>query len=159
MKKGEIILILLIGVIFSGCQKKKEDAPPPNYPHVEGTWNGNGTDDAIGYFNLAADITQSNDQAAGQFTMAGTVATIKGDINIVFGPQGGNNVRTLTLTRNTWTVNDPANVGRVCAATMTLTPNTASITGSFTSFHYTVTDCQGGVWQGGANMTKMTRGN
>jgi len=148
------VLLLAVATLATvGCSKK-EDAPKPYYPHVAGSWSGNGTDDAIGYFNFGVDMTQSSDQAAGTFTMTGGVATVKGDFSVVFGPQGGNNVRSLTLTRQTWTVNDPTNANRVCAGTLTVRSGSTFITGSAVSFYYTMTDCQGGTWTGGANLHK-----
>ena len=154
----KIILIGILGLASTACSKK-EDAPKPYTPHVAGSWAGNGTDDAVGYFNLGVDLTQSNDSAAGDFTMVGGVATIKGTISIVVGPQGGNNLQKLDLTRVTWTVNDPANAGRVCAATMSVRPGSTFMTGSAVSFFYSVTDCQGGIWTGGANMHKIAGTN
>ncbi len=156
MKK--LLLIAILGLLTTACSKK-EDAPKPYTPHIAGSWAGNGTDDAIGYYNLGADITQSNDSGAGDFTMAGGVATIKGNISIVVGPQGGNNLQQLNLTRVTWTVNDPANANRVCAATMTVKPGSTFMTGSAVSFMYTMTDCQGGTWTGGANLHKVAGTN
>lgn len=158
MKNSRMILFLLVAFLAVGCSKK-EDAPPPSYPHVSGSWAGNGTDDAIGYYTLGVDMTQSGDQAAGHFTMTGGVATIKGDFNVIFGPEGKGNVKTLTMTRQTWTINDPANANRVCAGTLTLVPYTSTINGSFVSFGYTMSDCVSGTWNGGANLSKITRGN
>lgn len=158
MKKGEIVLFLLVAFLASGCSKK-EDAPKPNDPHVAGVWSGNGTDDAIGYYNIGIDLTQSNDSAAGTFTMAGSVATIKGNVIMDFGPVGTGNVRSLALDRKTWTVADPANANRVCIATMTLTPHTGQTNNTFMKFSYQVTDCAGGTWFGGANLTKMAGTN
>lgn len=142
----------------AGC-RKKEDAPPPNFPHAAGVWNGTGTDDAIGFFNIAMDLTQSAESAAGTFTMAGGVATVKGNVLTAFGQVSTTNVSSLTLARTTWTVSDPANAGRVCAATLTLTPYTGQLSSTFMSFHYTVTDCQGGTWFGGANLHKIAGTN
>lgn len=156
MKK--LLLIGILGLLTTACSKK-EDAPKPYTPHVAGSWAGNGTDDAIGFYNLGVDITQSNDSAAGDFTMAGGVATIKGNISIVVGPQGGNNVQKLELTRVTWTVPDPAQANRVCPATMTVKPGSTFMTGSSVVFSYAVTDCQGGTWFGGANLHKVAGTN
>lgn len=152
--KLRILLLLAVATLATvGCSKK-EDAPKPSYPHVDGLWTGNGTDDAIGFFNFSVDMIQSNDQGVGTFTMAGGVATVKGDFSVIFGPQGGNNVKALTLTRKTWTVTDPANANRVCAGTLEVMPGSTFITGSAVSFHYKMTDCQGGTWDGGANLKK-----
>ncbi len=159
MNRFRIVLLLAVATLATvGCQKK-EDAPPPYYPHVSGTWSGNGTDDAIGFFNFGVDMTQSGDSAAGTFTMTGGVADVKGDFAVRFGPQGGNNVQSLTLTRSTWTVTDPANANRLCAATLTVKSGSTFITGSNVSFHYSMTDCQGGTWFGGANLHKVAGTN
>lgn len=156
MKK--LLLILVLGLLSVGCNRK-EDKPSPRSPHVAGVWQGNGTDDAIGYYNLSVDMGQSQDSAAGTFTMVGDVATVTGDFYVSFGPAGGNNVRTLTLTRQNWTVADPANANRVCAGTLTVRGGSTYITDSALSFHYTMTDCQGGTWNGGANLRKSAGTN
>ncbi len=156
MKK--LLMILAIGFLATGCSKK-EDAPQAQTPHVAGTWAGSGTDDAIGYFDLSADLTQSGGSASGTFVMAGSVATINGNLALAIGPAGGNNVQSLALTRTTWTVADPKNAGRVCAATMTVRPGTTFMTNAAVSFMYTMTDCQGGTWTGGANMKKIAGTN
>jgi hypothetical protein len=156
--KNKAFLIVLLGLFTAACSKK-EDAPPPYTPHVAGSWTGNGTDDAIGYYNISADLAQSNSSASGDFTMSGPVATIKGTISIVLGPQGGNNLQQLTMTRVTWTVNDPANTNRVCAATMTVQPGSTYFLSGSTVFSYSVTDCQGGTWSGGANLHKIAGTN
>lgn len=159
MKNSRMILFLLSAFIFTvGCSKK-EDAPAPNAPHVGGMWTGTGTDDAIGYYTIGLNIDQSADSAAGTFTINGTVATIQGNVAMQFGNIGGNNINSFTLTRSTWTVNDPANANRVCSGTLTLNPHTGQTSSSYMAFHYNVTDCAGGTWQGGANLTKMIRNN
>lgn len=156
MKRLAFLLPLVL--LASACSKK-EDAPPAQVPHVAGTWSGNGTDDAIGFFNVSMDITQSGDSAAGTFTMAGSAATITGDVSIALGPQGGNNLQALSFARKSWTVADPANAGRVCAAAMIVQPNVNAMTGSAVSFRYSMTDCQGGTWAGGANLHKIAGTN
>lgn len=158
MSRLGVLLLVVATFATVGCSKK-EDAPKPYYPHVSGSWTGNGTDDAIGYFNFGVDMTQSNDMAAGSFTMTGDVATVKGDFRVVFGPQGGNNVKELVLTRKEWTVSDPTNANRVCAGDLTVRAGSTFITGSNVSFHYTMTDCQGGTWTGGANLRKTVATN
>lgn len=156
MKK--ILMIFVMGLLATGCSKK-EDAPKPYTPHVAGSWSGNGTDDAVGYYDIAVDLTQSGDSASGDFTMAGGAAVVKGTVSIVVGPQGGNNLQKLEFTRVTWTVADPANAGRICPSVMTVRPGSTYMTGSSVSFHYSVTDCQGGTWGGGANMKKIAGTN
>lgn len=156
--KTKLLLIVALGLMTIGCSKK-EDAPKPQTPHVAGSWSGNGSDDAVGYFDIVADITQSGDSAAGDFTMTGGVATIKGTIILVVGPYGTGNVQSLTLTRKTWNVADPSNANRVCAADLTLVPGTATMSGSQVSFHYKFTDCQGGTWYGGSNLSKIAGTN
>ena len=158
VKRGVLLLVAGATFALAACSKK-EDAPPPNYPHVSGMWTGNGTDDAIGYFNAGIDMTQSAESAAGTFTLAGSVATIKGNVAIAFGQVSQTNMNSFTLTRTTWTVADPANANRVCAATLTLVPHTGQISNTYMAAHYTMTDCQGGTWQGGLNLTKMARTN
>ncbi len=159
MKTLNRILVLgLLGLLTSACQKK-EDAPKPYTPHVAGSWAGNGTDDAIGFYNISTDISQSGDSASGDFTMVGGAATIKGTISIIIGPQGGNNLQQLNMTRVTWTVNDPSNAGRVCAATMTVKPGSTYFLTNSTVFSYSVTDCQGGLWFGGASLKKIAGTN
>jgi hypothetical protein len=91
--------------------------------------------------------------------MTGSVATVNGDIKLSFGPLKGNNLNSLQMTRTTWNVPDPANVTRVCAATMSISPNMTFITDDSVSFHYTMTDCQGGTWYGGANLAKVAGTN
>lgn len=156
MKK---LSLLLLGLTLTiGCSKK-EDAPAPNNPHVAGVWSGNGTDDAIGYYNITATLVQSGNQASGTFTMAGTVATINGNISMSFGAIGGANMGAISLQRTTWTVGSPSNANRVCLATLTITPGTGSISNTATAFHYSMTDCQSGTWNGGANMQKTAGTN
>lgn len=155
MKK--LLLIAVLGFLTTACSKK-EDAPKPYTPHVAGTWVGNGTDDAIGFYNLAVDLTQSGDSASGNFTMAGAV-TIKGTVSVVIGPQGGNNLQQMIFTPTSSTVNDPALAGRVCSAPMTVRPGSTYMLSGSTVFGYTVSDCQGGTWGGGANMKKTIASN
>ena len=153
MKLRTVLLLAVATLATVGCSKK-EDAPKPSYPHVAGVWSGSGTDDAIGYFSFGVDMIQSNDQGVGSFTMSSAIGTVKGDFSVIFGPQGGNNVKSLTLTRKTWNIPDPQYQNRVCAGTLTVTPGSTFITGSAVSFHYKMTDCQGGTWDGGANLHK-----
>jgi hypothetical protein len=151
-------LILALGILATGCSKK-EDAPPPNNPHVAGSWVGNGTDDAIGYYNLAVDLTQSGNSASGTFDMEGGAASVKGNVLMTFGAMVGNNLQSMGLTRTKWTVADPSNSNRVCSATLTVNPGSTFITDTAVSFGYTMTDCQGGTWSGGANLHKIAGTN
>lgn len=150
--------ILTLAALATGCSKK-EDAPKPYTPHIAGSWSGNGTDDAVGYYNIAVDLVQSGDSASGDFTMAGAVATIKGTVSVVIGPQGGNNLQQLVFTPTSATVNDPANANRVCSAAMTVRPGSTYMLSGSTVFSYTVSDCQGGTWGGGANLKKIAGTN
>jgi hypothetical protein len=149
---------LIVALALCACQKK-EDAPAPNVPHVAGAWAGTGTDDAIGFYNLSMDLTQSGGSAAGSFTMTGGVATVTGNVFLAIGPQGGNNLQALRLTRIGWTVNDPANAGRLCTGDLTVRAGSTAMTSSAISFQYTVTDCAGGLWTGGATLTKRAGTN
>lgn len=159
MKKNTILALALMGALLSACNKK-EDAPAPNNPHVAGAWTGNGTDDAIGFYNLSVNLTQSGNSASGSFTMAGAVATVSGEILVSFGAlNGGNNLESMALTRKQWTVPDPQNANRVCAATLTVKPGSTFITSSAVSFFYTMSDCQGNTWGGGANLHKVAGTN
>lgn len=148
-----IYLLAVLAVV--GCNRH-EDRPAQNVPHVAGQWVGTGTDDAIGFFNIEMTLTQSNTSAVGTYTMVGAVATIHGDARLDISPYGGTNLR-ITLVRTNWTVNDPANSNRVCNASLVSSP--ASITNGATSFHYTMSDCQGGTWIGGATLTKSAGTN
>lgn len=143
-------------VALSACHKK-EDAPGPSVPHVAGNWVGTGTDDAIGYFNISMDLTQSDRSAAGTFTMSGTVATVTGNVTMNVGAQGGSNLTGLVLTRVHWTLNDPTNANRLCAGELTALPS--SMTSGAVNFHYSMSDCQTGTWNGGANLTKQAGTN
>ena len=145
---------LLILLAICACSKK-EDAPKDTTPHVSGSWSGNGTDDAIGYYNVSMDLTQSGGTAAGTFTMAGGVATVQGNVTLAVGPQAPNNLQSLKLTRVSWTVADPVNANRLCVGDLTVRRASTSMTSGAIVFHYTMTDCQGGVWDGGANLTKQ----
>ena len=153
-------LLILLGLAFlSSACSKKEDQPAAQVPHVGGSWSGTGTDDAIGFYNLSVDLTQSGDSAAGSFTMAGAAATVKGTITLMVARQGGNNLQAMNLARATWTVADPQNAGRLCAGTLTVQPNSTFMTDSAVSFAYSFTDCQGGTWGGGANLHKIAGTN
>lgn len=156
MKK--LLLIGILGLLTTACSKK-EDAPKPYTPHISGSWAGNGTDDAVGYYNIGVDLVQSGDSAAGTFTMVGGVATIKGTVSVVIGPQGGNNLQQMIFTPTSSTVNDPNLAGRVCSAPMTVRPGSTYMLGGSTVFSYTVSDCQGGTWGGGANLKKIAGTN
>jgi hypothetical protein len=161
MKRFGVVVIVVASMSFAGCSKK-EDAPKPYTPHVAGSWSGNGTDDAIGYFTIGVDMAQSGDSASGTFTMNSAIGSVKGDFMVGIDPQGtagGKNLRSMTMTRRTWNIPDPANQNRVCAATLSLVRGTGMMTSSATEFHYTMTDCQGGTWVGGANMRKDVASN
>jgi len=60
-------LLLISALALVGCNRH-EDAPAPYVPHVAGQWAGNGTDDAIGYYNWSVVLAQSNSTASGTFT-------------------------------------------------------------------------------------------
>jgi len=141
--------------ILTACDKR-EDNPKPSSPHVAGSWVGTGTDDAIGFYNISMDLTQSGESASGTFTMAGDVGTVTGSLSMGIAPQTANNMR-LTLSREHWTLTDPANSSRLCIGTLTAKPS--SITSGTLSFFYTMTDCQGGTWTGGANAKKTVGTN
>jgi len=140
-------IALLICLAFIGCSHK-EDAPAPYVPHVAGMWSGNGSDDAIGYYNWAINIDQSNSDAAGTFDTSSTYGTSHGNISLVFGPQGNGNLTGLTMTRTS---------GTICLGTATLN-RPATITSTDISFSYTVTDCRG-TNTGGANLHKIAGTN
>jgi hypothetical protein len=131
-----------------GCSKK-EDAPPPYTPHVAGVWVGTGTDDSIGFYNVSMTITQSGNSAAGSYDTASSLTNTTGNINLQFGPQGGNNVQSITMSR-TWST-------KSCNGTATLSQPTY-ITGNAIAFYYTVTDCNG-TNSGGANLHKTIATN
>ena len=140
-------IALLVCLAFIGCSHK-EDTPAPSVPHVAGMWSGNGTDDAIGYYNWAINIDQSNSDAAGTFDTSGGYGTTHGNISLCFGPQGNGNLTFLTMTRT---------AGTICSGTAALN-GIASITSSDISFRYTVTDCRG-TNTGGANLHKIAGTN
>lgn len=144
-------LLTIIGLcalgLCLGCSKK-EDAPPPYYPHVAGYWTGNGTDNAIGYYNWSVNLTQSGSMAAGTYDTSGGYGTTHGDIRIDFGPYGGNNLYALTLTRTG---------GTICSGYASLAAPT-SISNSNVTFSYNVTDCRG-TNGGGANLHKVAGTN
>jgi hypothetical protein len=156
MNLKRFAVLLAVAVMAAGCSKK-EDAPKPQDPHVAGMWSGNGTDDAIGYYNIGITLTQTEDSAAGTFNIASNVATETGNVMMSIGPLNGNNMQTLTLTRTAWTTTSTTD-GRICQATMRLTTPTF-ITNTHMQFSYQVTDCQGGVWNGGANLSKIAGTN
>jgi len=135
---------LLICLAFIGCSHK-EDAPGPNTPHVAGMWSGNGTDDAIGYYNWAITIDQSGNTAAGTYNTSGGYGTTSGNIYLAFN---GSNLTVLTMTRTG---------GSICGGTAALS-GPATITSSDISFRYVVTDCRGTNY-GGANLQKFASTN
>ena len=142
-----VIIATCAVLIATGCSKK-EDAPGPQVPHVAGQWAGNGTDDAIGYYNWSVTLVQSNSSAAGSFNTAGGYGTTSGDIRIDFGTEGPGNVRALTLTRTG---------GTLCTGSATLS-GTATLSSSGLTFGYVVTDCRGTNY-GGANLHKIAGTN
>lgn len=140
-------LLILLGSILIGCSKK-EDAPPPYVPHVAGFWAGQGDDNAIGYYNWSVTLVQAGTSAAGTYDTSGGYGTTHGDIRLDFGPQGGNNLWALTMTRTG---------GTICHGSATLAGSTF-ITNSRVSFRYIINDCKG-VNSGGANLQKIAGTN
>jgi hypothetical protein len=152
----KILLVLSLAALATGCSKK-DDTPAPQTPHVAGVWSGTGTDDAIGFYNITMTLTQSGNQASGTFATSSGFATTSGNVTLTVGPAGGNNVQKLALTRTQWSPTAPA-PSRTCAGTMMLSTPTF-MTASSITFSYTITDCQGGSWNGGANLTKTAGTN
>jgi hypothetical protein len=153
MKYTGLMLVAVLACI--GCTKK-EDAPTAAAPHVAGSWAGTGTDDAIGFYNISLTLGQSGSSASGTFTTTSAFVTQSGNAYLTVGPQGGNNLQGLTLNRVQWTI--PPVAGRICAGSMVLSQPTF-ITATTLAFHYTVTDCAGGQWNGGATLQKTAGTN
>lgn len=145
-----LILLIVAGLSLGACNKHpdhKDSAGVP-IPHVAGSWSGNGTDDAIGYYDIAVDIlVQDGSSVAGTYTTSSTYGTTSGDFRATINPpNGGHNLTALTMTRTAWT-------GSVtCGGSMTLAYANFS-TSSTMEFHYKVTDCRG-TNDGGANLKK-----
>lgn len=150
-------LVLFLFIALCACSKK-EDAPKGATPHVAGSWVGTGTDDATGHYNISMDLVQSEGSASGTFRMVGNVATINGNVTLSLSDQGAYNLRALTMTRENWTVSQPGDAIRVCAGDLTL-KNTAQVTSGVLSFYYTLNDCAGGTWEGGASLRKSAGTN
>jgi hypothetical protein len=153
MKRLSLLLVLLA----VGCSKK-EDAPPPYTPHVAGMWVGSGQNDAIGYYTWSMTLTQSGNSAAGTYDTASALTTTHGNVLIQFGPQGGNNVQSLTMTQTTFAPTSPA-PSRTCSGTVMNLSQPTFITGSALSFYYNFTDCFGYTAGGGANLHKTIATN
>ncbi len=152
-----LAVLMMIGLFGLCACNKKEDAPAAQVPHVAGSWSGTGTDDAIGFYNLAVTLTQSNGDVAGTFATSSGFASTSGNVSIKVGPAGGNNVQSLAFARTQWSVTAPP-PSRTCAGTMTMTAPTFMTSNSI-SFGYVITDCQGGTWTGGANLHKTAGTN
>lgn len=148
MKTQALILIALVAL--GACKKREHASAPGGPPAVAGSWAGTGTDDAIGFYNVSMDLSQDENTAAGTFTMAGPVANVTGSVSLTFN---GGALQGLQLTRESWTVTNPSHASRLCAATLTVRTD-ARMAADSLSFHYTMTDCQGGTWTGGASLSK-----
>lgn len=153
MKNATLVLLALLCV---GCNRRKEDAPPLDTPHIAGVWAGTGTDDAVGYYNLQLTLTQSGTTASGNFTMASGLGTVRGTVALV---DDRNILRVLTMTRTAVDNASSALADRVCLVDLTTRPNQYLMTGSVTSFSYTMSDCHGGTWGGGATLQKIAGTN
>lgn len=139
-------------ILLSACSKK-EDAPPLAVPHVAGSWSGNGTDNTIGYYDIQMDLAQSGTDVSGNFTTSSQFGTISGPIRLTINPGAANNLRSVSMTRATFT-------GQItCTGTMTLSMP-SRITIASMSFYYKVTDCHYPNGEtGGMNLQKIAGTN
>jgi hypothetical protein len=148
MKKGAIILFLLSACLTTGCNKHHDDSTSQgSVPNVAGMWQGNGTDDTIGYFTVSMTIQQDGDTAIGTYQTVSSFATTSGTIRINLVPtNGGNDVQSIAMARTAWT-------SQACSASFTLsTP--AKMTSSYIGLNYIGTDCTHTGYNGGFNMNK-----
>lgn len=148
-------LILLLPLLLCSCHKKDKRIENPLVTSSGGVWTGTGTDDAIGFYNISMNLLQDENTASGSFTLVSDVATIKGDVYIVFN---GSAVQSLKMRRNTWNVAEAKNANRVCTGDLTARADTKMNSNSMV-FTYTMSDCQTGTWSGGTNLHKIASSN
>lgn len=150
MEDNYMKYISLFCLALSLCScSKKEDAPPPYTPHVAGQWQGTGTDNSIGFYNVSMTLTQAGTAASGTFQTSSTAFTTQGDIRMLIGPVGGNNLSYVSLVRTSYV--------HSCAGSMTLSQPTF-ITDNAVSLYYTLVDCNG-TSTGGMSLKKIAGTN
>lgn len=150
MKKGAIILFLLSACLTTGCNKHHDDSPAQaSVPNVAGMWQGNGTDDTIGYFTVSMTIQQDGDTAIGTYQTVSTYATTSGTIRIDLRPVNTDidNIASITMARTAWT-------SQACSASFTLVGGTGKMTSHYIGLNYSGTDCTHTGYNGGFNMTR-----
>ena len=117
---NRIVKIALCSMVIAlAACRRGEDAPLPGYPHVAGQWQGTGTDDLIGFYNITVTLSQSGGTASGDYYTSSGYTTTHGTIYLTFGLESAGNLQHLTMTDSNGTV-------RTLNAPNTITDNAVS---------------------------------
>lgn len=152
MKIYFLFVLLSFGLLTTACSRK-DDAPPPNNPHVGGIWIGTGTDDTLGFYNVEFTLTQSGNSAAGSFTISNSLVSMAGNVKIDFGVVSPTNLTNVDFSSIVCSEKTGATI---CDTPITLVPNTGHITSNNIGFNYTMNNKS---LNGGASLNKTVGTN
>ena len=145
-----LLLVVSIVLLTTACERRKHATPPPNVPNVAGFWEGQGTDDTVGYFKITMTLEQSGDVAFGTYRTLSAFAETSGKVRFeLLAVNGGENIKDIVMERTAWSAN-------ACAATLTLRRPVAT-NGSSIGFYYSGKDCAQSDYNGGMTIAKSVQ--